>query len=500
MRKITIFIFVLVLQFQVFGQYENTTYYLNRLPQSSNANPASNPECSFYIGGILIPFAGQILPPMGIQLNTPLSISDLVYPGDGFMADSLVTPWHPTQADYIDRFYKKIKKRNYFTQEFDLDILNVGFRIKRNFFTLQLTEKERMQFVLPGDFFSLITRGNGAVRDANFSGLGIDFSYYHQLALGYNREFGKSLKVGVKAKVLFGVLNLSMSQSEMYVKTANITNEIDVDVNYNVNTNIPLENLSELNNKGFNEAFDDVKLKDVDVSDPSQLKKYLLFTDNRGFAIDLGVHYKINDDYSVHASIVDLGYIKWTDESSNFNLQANYNFSGLVLDGRSLESLSDIGNGEGGSFSLDSIIKGVGDSTKVEALNGSYTTRLEPRLFFGGQYHLSSKTSLGLLARLDVRDKTWGQAYTASINWKIFRYGVLGLSYSGINGRYNNFGLAYTLRIGAWQMYMASDNMSAALFPMFARHVSLRFGTNLIFGRGAKTKRIPKNLPMFKTI
>lgn len=507
MKKILAIIITTIISISVFGQYENTLYYLDRIPQANYSNPATNPDCKWWMGGLLIPIVGQVPTfPMAFQFNMPLSWSDIMYPGKGYMSNELITPWYPYDEEIMPgeydkntkKFYKKLKELNYFTEEFDLNLLNLGFRVKRNFFTIELSEKQRMQFAVPGDLIEFITRGNGNVRNADLSGFGASFLYYHQLAVGYNRRFGESLKVGAKVKLLAGVFNLTTEQSNMYVNTEEITNEIDINVDYKLQTNLPIKNIEYFNDRSLQDALDTLEIEEPDLSSSKEIMELTLFTKNYGLAFDLGAHYEINSDFAVHASVVDLGMIRWNKESSQFNLQGNYHFPGILdLNYSTLDELSELNEGDG-NFGLDSLIQGVEDSTKVTATQGSYVTNLVPRIFVGGTYNVSTRFTLGLLARLDVRPRSWAQAYTASLNFKTFTFGNIGLSYSIINRSFVNIGLAYTVRIGPWQMFMATDNLP--IFPIYAKTIGFRMGTNLVFGRQKKIKRVKKGLPMFNSL
>ena len=63
-----------------------------------------------------------------------------------------------------------------------------------------------------------------------------------------------------------------------------------------------------------------------------------------------------------------------------------------------------------------------------------------------------------------------------------------------------NFGVGYTIRIKAMQWFAVYDNLiGAAISPEKARYWSMRWGVNLVFGRGKK-KMVDKNKPLLNTL
>ena len=153
-KHLFVYIFSCLLALQVSAQYDNTMYFMDRLPQSSRINPAQTPDCKFYMGGLLTPLFGQLPPSLMLAVNTPIDYNDVIFHGTGEYSDSLITPLHPNAN--IDDFLKKLRKVNYLSTDLQLDLLNIGFRAgEKNFFTFDVSEKFFFNFGLPGDLFAL---------------------------------------------------------------------------------------------------------------------------------------------------------------------------------------------------------------------------------------------------------------------------------------------------------------------------------------------------------
>ena len=456
------------------AQVDNTMYFMDRLPQSSWINPAQTPSCKFYIGGLIIPVFGQLPPPMMFALNTPIDYNDVIFHGEGAYSDSLITPLHPTAN--IDDFLKKLRKVNYISTEFQLDLLNFGFKTGKNgFFSFDLSERMFFDFGMPKSLFEFAAKGNDAVRDADFTGLGVNAMYYHQLALGYKHQFSKTFSAGLRAKLLIGVANVKTASSDLQLTTAEKTNYMKVTSNYEVSTNMPLE--ITFDEEGY---VDDIDFLDI-TEESSYIKNYALTTGNYGFAMDFGVSKDITSSLSCYFSVEDLGLINWKTNAGTFGFydDDSLNFNGVVVSNLDIEDFED-------AFDLDSI---TDHFTEISYTEGAYKTYLPTKFYFGAKYLVAKRISFGALAKMELLPHKIRPSFTLSANFKPFKFTAATLSYSCLNGNYNNIGLGFTVHPGPIQWYFVSDNLiGAALFPTSARSLSVRMGCNLVFGCVDKTK------------
>ena len=67
-----------------------------------------------------------------------------------------------------------------------------------------------------------------------------------------------------------------------------------------------------------------------------------------------------------------------------------------------------------------------------------------------------------------------------------------------MNGTYNNIGFGVILGGAPLQLYIVSDNASAALWGHETSSFNYRFGLNIAFGCRQKTKA--KDTPMLKSV
>ncbi|MBK8806855.1 MAG: hypothetical protein IPO21_09485 [Bacteroidales bacterium] len=492
MRKI-IYITIILMLFvaKIYGQHENTLYFMDRVPQQHYLNPALTPDCKWWIGGLIIPVVGQLPPPLHLDLNLPLDYNDLIYPGSGDYADSLVTFLHPSQD--VNTFLDKLSKNNYTTLEYHLNYLFFGLRIKKKaFITLDVSDRMYAHVNIPKDVFSLVLTGNAIERDANLSGLSFNLNYYREFALGFSYVLSKYSRVGVRGKFLMGVANINTAKSDIMLNTAETVNDLSLKANYQINTNFPIESVS------FDESgkfIEEIEFQNFDFQNFDSVKNFIVndfaLPKNYGWSVDIGLKGDWNSELSYYVSAVDIGSIKWSKNPSNFSLEGD---SAFIFKGIELRSLK-----------LDSLkfpdLNEILEDTYLTYSQNAYRTWLPFKIFGGLRYKLTRRISLGVLARFEKLDKSWLNAYTGSLNFNMFRFGNMSLSYSYNNKVWNNIGWAYTIRFGAFQWYVIGENkIGSRLFPDKTRNIGFRFGCNLVFGRGGKKKGKQGDLPLLNTL
>ncbi|MFO7867782.1 MAG: DUF5723 family protein [Bacteroidales bacterium] len=472
----------------VYSQTNNTHYFMHNLPQAHTINPAQVPDYNFFIGGLIVPVVGQLPPPISLSINTPIDYNDLFHYGRWEYKDSIITPFHPNGD--LDEFLDKLKKVNYTTTNLDLNLLYVGFKQgEKNFWSFGITDKMSSSFGIPKKLVTFSLLGNGVEQDATFSGLAMNMLYHREYAIGFQRDITRYFSLGGKIKLLTGLANIYTSPSSLTLHTEEETYIIHSSANYVVNTNAPLE--VTLDDKGF---VDNIDLIDFESSSNSDIvKDYLLFTGNNGVAIDVGFSKEWNSELSYFVNITDVGYITWNTHTHNFSMAGSdadgsgFEFNGAEITGdNTSQNISDI-------VSLDTIV----DSFDFEYTQDSYTTWLPWKIYAGAQYKFTKSFNIGAVGKFQKLPDRIKPSVTATANFNLGKISHISLSYSMLNGNYNNLGFGYAFNIANFQWYLITDNLiSSALFPYNTRSASFRMGCNFLLGYKDKTKR--KKLPLFK--
>jgi hypothetical protein len=314
---------------------------------------------------------------------------------------------------------------------------------------------------------------------SDFSTLGVNLLSWREYGLGISRQFGKDLTIGIRGKVLFGhaaaatnnkLMGIDFTRDSIYIK-ANTTIDISGPVSFITNA------------EGNVDDIDDSALDNIDPID------YALQHNNMGLGVDLGIYYQPLKKLALSLSIIDLGYIKWDTDISNLNLKGNYNFSGADLG----EQIINDDAGDAWQEILDSLQ----NSFTILNKSTSFTTGLGTKVYAGASWLVSKKFDLSFLYRGYYLNDHLNSAYTLSANARPVRWISTTISYSIMNGSYNNIGLGIVLGGAPLQLYFIADNASAALWGHETTSVNFRAGLNIAFGCRQKSKVDDK--PLLKT-
>ncbi len=450
---------------QALAQNQNSLYFMNGIPQSNRINPARQMDCGFYIG---IP----ILSPISTQISSnPLVYEDVIYPHP--TEDSLITFLHPLgdQKAFLD----KLKPLNVMIADTRSSLFSIGFGTEAGFFSLDLTTRAEAYLYFPGDLARLVLEGADEGGVYNMDGMGPELSGFDEIAVGWSRAIGSKWQIGVRGKALFGFGNISISRSKLEVQTSEELWSIQADMEFNAS--LPFAEV----------VYDeDGNIEDIIVDeDLSNLRPAALFKEgfnvkNFGLAMDLGVDFTPTDRWLLSASVLDLGYIRWTDEIHKGSFKSDYDFTGLEVN--PFDFTGDLSLGDYVDSSFSAMADSLADGLEFTQ-GGAYTNYLNPKLYVGASWWATPSINFGLLSRTDfLRDVIFEQL-TASANFAAGRFLNFTLSYTFMNNYWKNVGAGIALNAGPVNLYVISDNtLNAVFWPEEAQSMNLWFGMNLVFG------------------
>lgn len=450
---------------QAWAQTQNSLFFMNGIPQSNRINPARQPDCTFYIGM-------PAFSPLSTQITSdPLSYGDVIlsHPEE----DSLITFLHPLGQK--EAFLDKLKPLNFVLSDTRVSVLSFGFRTGAGFFSLDLNVRAEAALYYPGDLARLILEGADEGGVYNMDGMGPELSGFDEIALGWSLAVGDKWQVGARAKGLFGFANLSVQSSAFELSTSEELWNIDSDMEFYAS--LPFAEVI-YDDEGMIE--DIIIEEEISSARPATIFKEAFNVKNFGLAVDLGVDFRPSDRWLLSASILDLGYIHWTDEVHKISFRTDYDFKGLEV------NPFDFGDELSFGDYVDSSFAAIGDSLADQlemSPSGSYSSRLNPKLYIGASWNATAGISLGILSRTDFLRETIHEHLTASANFAAGRMLNFTLSYSFMNNNWKNLGAGIALNAGPLNIFAISDNtLNAVFWPSEAQSVNLWFGMNLIFG------------------
>jgi Family of unknown function (DUF5723) len=433
------------------AQSQFTLYQLNsQLPQANMVNAGLFPDYKLTIG---IPV-----------------LSSTYITGD-FGAITFNRAFSRTADDSLH--FDPVQMASYLNESNRIDanansqLIYLALRADKNFFSLSLNERVDFGIRYPKSLVQLIGAGNGgnigelvAIND-----LGIRGQAFHELSLGYGREINDKLSVGVRAKLLSGIVSIDVENISAALLTTTDSLYLFTPA-FNINTT----GLDLLNGSG-------------------DIFKAATAFNNFGFALDLGANYWLTDKLNVSLSINDLGSINWKNDTRQFQFdEVKYSFTGIDI-------IAAIDNNSTGNLfqqELDSL-KSLYAADTVDGI--SYRTRLAPKIYAGGSYKVGKLHTFGAMFYGDVFKGKFKPAFGLSYNLELGKIWTIGVNGSFRNNSIKNLGVGTTLTLGAFQIYALTENATAFAKFSDARFIDLRVGMNLVFGKLNRDKKAKRERP-----
>ncbi len=469
-KHIGILAAIISLPGMVSGQYSQTQYFMN-IPQSNIINPAFRPSSKVFIA---LPALSNTY--IGIN-NNLLTVSEFFQPVPG--TDSVMTLLHP---DYDrEAFLNSLGKTGYISAEVSTQLFGVGFSINNDWWVeLGLSEKGMVSGYIPRDLFSLLLDGNEQFvgSSIDLSGFGARAFEYLESSLSISKNISSRLRVGGRAKLLFGGAGTSLEANLLKIDVnEDFSHTLHTDLRWNVSGPVDVYTNSDhmVDSLSFREG-----ISPFDV---------LLNPGNTGFAFDAGAQYNLTDQITLTASLVDFGFISWKKEA--FSLSANNNFS---FDGFDLSGVI------AGDMTFDDMLSQFTDSLKnsfiFEEGTGKFTMGIPAKLFIGASYRPVKYFSAGILSRSTFNQGHMNQALSLSASLYAGNAFTTTLTYTMANRSYSNLGLGMAVKLGAVQLYLISDQLPlswvkftnneggfSGIAPNRIDYLNFRFGFNLVFGK-----------------
>jgi len=443
---------------------ENTLYFMHANPQAIHTNPALFYKCVTYVE---LPAISSIKYSYG---NSGFSYRDAFNNGTGTAGDSI--------SINFDRLGRKMKNHNYIRNDYSVNILGAGFRIKDYYFHFNISNHGETRVSLPGDIIKL-KDGNWdsaekVPRDFNLGGLGVNAIDYIQIAAGLSTSISEKLDVGFTLKYLMGSTGIVNRKSQLDLLTESDPIVLNAIIRYNIYASFPVQVTYDNNGLVENLNFGN------SLSDP--VGDYI-FNKNRGLALDAGILYDYTEKILLSASIIDLGFIRWRSNINRFESEGSFTFRGF--------DLSQYSPGTNESELFQALLDSIGNSFRFSNSNDPFTSYLTPKIYMGGLYKLNKKLAFGGVLRTDLFDRRPHFSMTLTANYNPVDFFSGTLSYSIMNNRLYNIGFGFSIGRPGAQLFLVTDNIpfryvretyTGLIFPYSARTFNFRFGINLIFG------------------
>jgi hypothetical protein len=426
------------------AQQSNTLFFMHSLPEANYINPAVQIECKYFLGlPVISSFHGNLA-------SNVFSVREVLFndPRGGYDVDLTYNTG-------------KLDKQNYFLTEVHATLLALGLRLEKTYYTFTITEKNNLSILYTHDLGYFYRRGN-----AEFEGQWMDlkatgafFNHVREYAFGISKAYASKLKLGGKAKLLFGKLNLATGNSHLSMYTEEGSNHLLFDIDGGFNSSMPQSmHIEDTVGYRFYERYD------------ASVASYLMNRQNPGIAFDFGFTYPYNDRLTLSGSLLDLGIIYYRSNLTNYSLQGNYLYQG------------DYGEHPSSTTLFWELFDELNENMTEELSYNSYFYFLDPRLYLGATYKINNKYDLNFLLYNRFFPNHIQTGATLSILTRPLKDLETSVSWSYMNKSIMNLGLGIGYGKSPLQIYLVSDNIFGIFLPTTLKNVNLRVGLNLNFG------------------
>ena len=455
---------LLVMQAQ--AQNLHSAYYTDNYLYRHAMNPAYDNEQSY----VAIPGLGNLnvntkgnFGYEAVVMNNPLAGQ----PGE----KKMVTFMHPS-IDAAAALSDFSTGNNRIVGNVGIAVLSAGFKAFGGYNTVEINSKTSFGVSLPYELFEFAKNiGN---RSYDIGDINAGAMSYVELAFGHSRKITEKLRVGAKMKLLFGL-------GRADVKMENVKAELDASNRWLIQANA----VADVSMKGFSYKVKEKEYKSENRGSYQCVNKL----DVSGFGIggfgvafDLGGIYKINEDWTVNASLLDLGFISWSNDMQARNMSGTFEFDGLHD-----VSVSSSNPGPNGSFKSQgqeysdqladfANLQDVGDQ-------GGRTTGLGATLNAGVEYSLPvyRKMTFGFLSSTRINGSfSWTEG-RLSANWKPLKWLDGGINFA-VGSLATSMGWVLNVHPKGFNFFIGMDHIlgktSAEFIPLSSR-ASANIGMNI---------------------
>ena len=452
-KLIGVFFIMLVCTLSANAQFLRTSYFMEGTHYRQQLNPALTPTKGYFN----LPVIGAVNATVGSTSLGYQDIIDIIDDGDDFY----------TKPDFMNR----LKDNNKLNVNFSTEILSAGWYKGKNFWSFNIGLRTDIGANLTKNMFTFLNEMETVEenwRNSNYdiSGQQLNINAYTEIGLGLSRQINSRLTVGARVKALLGIGNMELKLNRVAM-SANLPSDQQINQwssesywnsmtpsqaaqaaqelkdkfnNYHANLTVGAELKSSFKGLELQEEEGKDYVTDFDFDSGK------LGIAGYGFGIDLGASYKILDNLTVSASVLDLGFISWSKSSTKI---ASANPDPIDIKGSTYANMVDPNNPNtvmNAVNQLQNDAQGYMDRVtngdvldydmlqlEVSDAKESRKSRLASILVLGAEYgFFNNKLAVGVLSTTRFVQPDALTELTFSANYRPKSWFNVALSYSAI--------------------------------------------------------------------
>ena len=487
-KLIGVFFIMLVCTLSANAQFLRTSYFMEGTHYRQQLNPALTPTKGYFN----LPVIGAVNATVGSTSLGYQDIIDIIDDGDDFY----------TKPDFMNR----LKDNNKLNVNFSTEILSAGWYKGKNFWSFNIGLRTDIGANLTKNMFTFLNEMETVEenwRNSNYdiSGQQLNINAYTEIGLGLSRQINSRLTVGARVKALLGIGNMELKLNRVAM-SANLPSDQQINQwssesywnsmspsqaaqaaqelkdkfnNYHANLTVGAELKSSFKGLELQEEEGKDYVTDFDFDSGK------LGIAGYGFGIDLGASYKILDNLTVSASVLDLGFISWSKSSTKI---ASANPDPIDIKGSTYANMVDPNNPNtvmNAVNQLQNDAQGYMDRVtngdvldydmlqlEVSDAKESRKSRLASTLVLGAEYgFFNNKLAVGVLSTTRFVQPDALTELTFSANYRPKSWFNVALSYSAIQSAGKSFGLGLKLGplfVGTDYMFLGKNSNSVNVF------------------------------------
>lgn len=445
------------------AQTINSAYFTEDYKFRHMLNPAFGNEQNY----VSIPALGNI------SVNThgnfgyrDVIMSNPMYPS---LSDKKMTTFLNPYISAEDALSGFSTGNNRITGDVSLTILSAGFKAFGGYNTIEINSRTTTGVSLPYELFEFAK--NTGNHSYDIGDINAHAQSFAEIALGHSRQINDKLRLGAKLKVLVGLGRADVKMRNMKADLTaedkwTITGEATADVSMKGFSYVSEEKKYNIEGSGTYERVNNVDLDGVGVG-------------GFGMAVDLGGVYEINEDWTVSASVLDLGFISWTNDMLAENRSKSFVFNGF----HDVSVTSD--RGEEIDTKVDRYGDQLADFANLTDMGdkGGRSTGIGATINVGAEYTLPvyRKVSFGALCTSRINGAySWTEG-RLSANYAPLNWLDGGVSFA-VNSFTTSMGWVLNLHPKGYNFFIGMDHIlgktSKEMIPL-SSNASLTVGMNI---------------------
>ena len=292
------------------AQNLHTGYFTNDFLYRHEMNPAFDNENSYFS----IPMLGNVnVKSMGNFGYENIIRDNPLYPNHS--DKELTTFMNPYLSDQLKGFSKGNNKVN---AQANVSVLSAGFKKFGGYNTVELNVRAMAYGKIPYELLEMAA--NTSNKNYQIDDIAFMAQSFTELAFGHSRQINERLRLGAKAKVLLGIGQASVEMNDV---TADLISQDKWTIHGDAQAHVSVKGFKyESEYKEYESRPSSYqRINDVDVDGVG--------INGFGLGVDLGGIYQLSNDLQLSASLLDLGFISWSNDMYATNVEKEFVFDGF---------------------------------------------------------------------------------------------------------------------------------------------------------------------------